>query len=173
MLVSIVLILSCGWLMPEHARIPVLGATPRDWNPTSFWHGGWGQSGVHKGIDIFAPRGTPAIAATSGIVIYRGDFGIGGNVVMLLGPQWHVHYYAHLQKISTTALWVSRGDILGTVGDSGNAKGKSPHLHYAIISLFPLPWRWDTGAVQGWKKMFYLNPQDILTTPSTIAHTAK
>ena len=42
-----------------------------------------------------------------------------------------------------------------------NAQGKSPHLHYAIATLIPYPWRIDSDH-QGWKKMFSLNPIDYL-----------
>jgi hypothetical protein len=47
------------------------------------------------------------------------------------------------------------------VGDTGNARGKPPHQHYAVLSVIPYPWRID-GATQGWKKMFYLDPGEIL-----------
>ena len=57
---------------------------------------------------------------------------------------------------------VKRGKKLGTVGDTGNAKGKPPHLHYAITTPFPYFWLQDDQAVQGWKKMFYLNPDSWL-----------
>jgi len=50
---------------------------------------------------------------------------------------------------------------IGTVGATGNAKGKSPHLHYSMTTIVPYPWRIDF-AKQGWKKMFYLNPIDYL-----------
>ena len=43
------------------------------------------------------------------------------------------------------------------MGDSGNAAGKPPHLHYSLVSLLPMFWRADE-APQGWKKMFFLDP---------------
>lgn len=92
--IALILLLVAGscWLIPEPVTMPVAGAARRDWNPESFWHGGWGRSGVHKGIDIFAPRGRAVRSATWGLVVYRGELGIGGNVVAALGPKWRVHY---------------------------------------------------------------------------------
>lgn len=83
---------------------------------------------------------------------------MGGNVVLILGPKWRLHYYAHLQAIKTFALtWAGKGEIIGTVGTTGNAVVKQPHLHYSIITLIPYFLRVDRGR-QGWKKIFYLNP---------------
>jgi murein DD-endopeptidase MepM/ murein hydrolase activator NlpD len=47
--------------------------------------------------------------------------------------------------------------MLGAVGSTGNAAGKPPHLHYAIVTPVPYPWR-ITGEPQGWQKMFFLDP---------------
>jgi murein DD-endopeptidase MepM/ murein hydrolase activator NlpD len=150
-------------LIPERAVIPVAGASARDWNPRSFWFAPWGRSGVHKGIDIFAPRGRPVVAATAGVVLFRGEIADGGTVIAVLGPKWRVHYYAHLDTLAPDARgWVSTGTPLGTVGDSGNARGKPPHLHYSVLSLLPLPWRYTPG-IQGWRRMFYLDPGAGLT----------
>ncbi len=58
----IVLGLLIAWaVLPEWPRIPVEGASARDWNPRTFWFEPWGRSGVHKGIDIFARSGTPYV----------------------------------------------------------------------------------------------------------------
>ena len=100
----IVLILVCGvilvtgLLLPEQLIIPVRGAAPKDWNPKSSWYEPWGVSGVHKGIDIFAPKETPVLAPTYGVVIYRGEIELGGNVLFILGPKWRVHFFGHLNK---------------------------------------------------------------------------
>ena len=64
---------------------------------------------------------------------------------------------AHLAGIAETGPWLWAGEAVGSVGSSGNAAGKPPHLHYSLVSLLPLVWKVD-GAPQGWKKMFYLNP---------------
>lgn len=151
-----------GYLLPERAVIPVRGAGPRDWNARSFWYEPWGASGVHKGIDIFAPRGREVLAAVPGLVIFTGSFGAGGQVVAVLGPRWRIHYYAHLDTIHATRFGLlGRGEVLGTVGATGNAAGKPPHLHYGIRSLWPLPWR-ATLQSQGWQRMFYIDPNEVL-----------
>jgi peptidoglycan LD-endopeptidase LytH len=153
-----------GLLLPENAMIPVTDATPKDWHPNSFWYEPWGTSGTHKGIDIFARTGQPVCAAVSGLVLFRGQIAKGGNVVLMLGPKWRLHYYAHLQEITyESGLWISRGEQLGSVGSTGNAQGKPPHLHYSVLSLLPMPWRFSGKKTQGWKLMFFINPVDIFT----------
>ncbi|MGH8516720.1 MAG: M23 family metallopeptidase [Panacagrimonas sp.] len=143
--------------------IPVQSATSRDWNPQSFWFEPWGRSGVHKGIDIFAPKGRPVRSATPGVVVFTGHLRLGGNTVAVLGPRLRLHYYAHLDAVTTRPLRpLVSGSVIGTVGTSGNAAGKPPHLHYAVLTLLPYPWRATTGT-QGWKRMFYLDPGAILT----------
>jgi len=154
-----VLILVAGFFLPQNMVIPVKGATTKDWDKKSFWAYPWGSSITHKGIDIFKPKGTPIIASTYGIVVYTSESGKGGKAVMMLGPKWRFHYYAHLDEFKTHSLQlVERGAVIGTVGDTGNAVGKPPHLHYSITSPFPYPHLFDNEAVHGWKKMFYLNP---------------
>ena len=147
-----------GFLIPERKEIPVAGATHKNWNAKTFWFEPWGSSGVHKGVDIFSDNGTPVIASTDMVVLYRGYINKGGNILLGLGPKWRLHYFAHLDSIDEDAgTFVARGSQLGKVGDTGNAKGKPPHLHFSILSIVPLPWRID-GSTQGYKKAFYLNP---------------
>lgn len=142
--------------------IPVRGATTADWNHTTFWFKPWGKSGVHKGIDIFARKGKPVLAASPGIVLYTGTLSQGGNVVAVLGPQWRVHYYAHLADISVgSGSIVSKGTPIGGVGSTGNAVGKAPHLHYSIFTLVPYVWRYRPVG-QGFWRMWYLNPDKKL-----------
>ncbi len=151
-----------GLAIPQCLVIPVQGATRADWNPETFWFSPWGASGVHKGIDIFAKEGTPVLSAAPGLVLYSGTLALGGNVVIVAGPKWRIHYYAHLRETRAAGRrFVSRGEIIGAVGATGNAAGKPPHLHYTIATPIPYPWRADRG-VQGWKKMFYLNPLEYL-----------
>lgn len=152
------LILGLGFLIPEPKIIPVLGATEADWNKDTYWYEPWGSSGVHKGIDIFAPEGTNVISSSNLLILYRGTLRKGGNVVVGLGPKWRIHYFAHLNVIDNKAgVILKAGDTLGFVGNSGNAKGKPPHLHFSILSLIPRPWEIDSST-QGYKKAFFINP---------------
>lgn len=152
-------LIGIGFLLPQHMIIPVKDATTKSWDDESFWAYPWGSSITHKGIDIFAAQGTDIIAATNGIVVYTHEGGKGGKSVMVLGPKWRFHYYAHMNEIKTFVFKpLKRGTVIGTVGDTGNAKGKPPHLHYAITSPFPYPKLYDDESVQGWKRMFHLDP---------------
>jgi len=147
-----------GLMIPQNLKMPVQGATKSDYNSKSFWFYPWGKSVTHKGVDIFAKKGTRIHSATWGIVLYSGKISMGGNFVLVLGPKWRLHYYAHLNELKTSSLSiVNKNTIIGTVGDSGNAAGKSPHLHYSIVTLIPYVWKADQDR-QGWKKMLYLNP---------------
>ena len=149
-------------MIPQDFETPVDKADKRSYNAKSFWYYPWGKSGTHKGVDIFAKEGTTVRTSTGGVIVFRGEIERGGKVVLIVGPKWRLHYYAHLQEINTGLFaWTNRGEKIGTVGTTGNAQGKAPHLHYSIMTLVPYPWRIDTER-QGWKKMFYLNPISYL-----------
>ena len=156
------LVITVGFLLPEELVVPVKGATSADWNSRSFWFSPWGKSGVHKGIDIFAKEGTAVMAACSGLVVNAGTTPGGGNVVSVLGPKWRVHYYAHLKTIKVNNCeFVTQGEEIGAVGATGNAAGKPPHLHYAIISQIPYVWQFKMERY-GIDRMFFLNPDEKL-----------
>lgn len=101
---------------------------------TDTWGGARSEGRTHEGIDIFAPRGTPIHASTQGIVGKVGNNRLGGRVVTIIGPGGAAHYYAHLEDYADISVrdWVNAGDVIGYVGDSGNAKGTPPHVHYGI-----------------------------------------
>lgn len=161
-LLILLVILAAGFFIPENFSMPVKGADKTSYNQQSFWAYPWGASVTHKGVDIFAKQGTDVVSSTGGLVLYTGTIKKGGNIVLVLGPKWRLHYYAHLKEIKTsTFAFVHSRKKIGTVGTTGNAVGKAPHLHYTIKSIIPLPWRKDE-AIQGWKKIFYLNPVDYL-----------
>lgn len=99
----------------------------------------------HQGVDIFAPRGTPVLSATEGIVFRVGTTELGGQVINVLGPGRQVHYYAHLDRYGSFVEGdvVYPGNIIGYVGNTGNARTTPPHLHYGVYD----PAR---GAVNPW-----------------------
>lgn len=158
-ILSIILI---GLLIPQNLKMPVVGANSHSYNHKTFWYEGWGTSIVHKGVDIFAKKGTMVNSATIGIVLMATEYGKGGKFVLVLGPKWRLHYYAHLDEIKTKRFaFVDQDTEIGTVGNTGNAATTPAHLHYGIGTLVPYPWRID-GSPLGWQKMFYLNPIDYL-----------
>ena len=157
---SFYIIFIAFFFIPENLMMPVSGAKASSYNKKSFWFYPWGKSGTHKGVDIFALEATPVFASTNGLILFAGNIEMGGNVVILLGSKWRIHYYAHLKEIKTSSFsFVNKGKLIGSVGTTGNANGKPPHLHYAIVTIIPYLWRIDLQR-EGWKKIFYLNPID-------------
>lgn len=102
----------------------------------------------HEGIDIFAPRGTPLVATESGVVNRVGVARLGGKKLWITGDSGVDWYYAHLEDFApglANGQRVEAGDLVGYVGDSGNAVGTPPHLHMELhpngarpINPFPL-----------------------------------
>lgn len=91
----------------------------------------------HQGVDIFAKRGTPIRSTTRGLVSNVNDFGIGGKHVWVIGPGGERHYYAHMDGFAPGIDRFDRlepGSLIGFVGDTGNARGTPPHLHYGIYA---------------------------------------
>lgn len=89
----------------------------------------------HTGIDILAPVNTPVYAAKSGIA-FRGEVPTGyGKYIMIYHPDGYQTYYGHLSDwVAKPTEYVKRGSLVGYVGKTGNAGGKSiqPHLHFEI-----------------------------------------
>jgi murein DD-endopeptidase MepM/ murein hydrolase activator NlpD len=112
----------------------------------SFWGDNRdGGKRSHEGIDIFAPKRTPVIATVDGVVTGVRNGGIGGKTVWLrhLGLSY-TFYYAHLDKqLVQEGQIVKKGDILGLVGNTGNARNTPSHLHFGVYTqdgpIDPLP----------------------------------
>ncbi len=139
-----------AWLdAPVSLPVPVQGVAARRLADT--WGAARAGGRTHQGIDIFARRGTPVLSATEGVVTRVGTNELGGQVVWVMGPGRQMHYYAHLDGYADIrrGQLVAPGDVLGFVGNTGNAKGTPPHLHYGIYA---------TGGA--------LNPYPLLTAPA-------
>ena len=92
----------------------------------------------HHGVDIFADRGTPALAAANGMVSRVRNGGLGGKTVWIRDDHGHALYYAHLDsQLVRRAMRVSVGDTVGLVGNTGNARTTPPHLHFGIYQNGP------------------------------------
>lgn len=140
---------------------PVEGADPGD---ILSFYGDGRDGGIrrHEGIDIFAPRGTPLLAASDALVARVGERDRGGNIVTLYDEERDLLlYYAHLEEqLVEQGARVRRGDVIGTMGNTGNAITTPPHLH---IGLYQGSWRYD---VDPWN--YFVDP--ARTEPGPVAH---
>ncbi|MFN2503950.1 MAG: LysM peptidoglycan-binding domain-containing protein [Acidimicrobiales bacterium] len=84
----------------------------------------------HNGVDLFAPRGTPIVAPVGGVAEPFPN-NLGGNAIQLYGRDGNRYYFAHLDEFGETGT-VDGGTVVGYVGNSGNARTTSPHLHFEI-----------------------------------------
>jgi len=89
----------------------------------------------HHGDDIFAPLGAPILACADGIVFSVGWNDVGGNRLWLRDDAGNEFYYAHLSAFTPAAhngRRVKAGDVLGFVGNTGDAQGTPTHLHFEV-----------------------------------------
>jgi len=100
----------------------------------------------HKGVDIYAKKGTPVVAICDGIITSTATEKLGGKTIRLKAANhtWTV-YYAHLDKLNVrVGQYVRKGEAIGTIGNTGNAKRRASHLHFGIYgggrAVNPLPY---------------------------------
>lgn len=89
----------------------------------------------HKGVDMFAPYGAPVFAITAGEISRLSNGGLGGLSVYLRGDDGNEYYYAHLAAIEEgygPGRRVEAGELVASNGDSGNARGGAPHVHFQV-----------------------------------------
>lgn len=94
------------------------------------WGGPRSGGRRHEGVDMLAPTGSPLYAVVSGTVTFRQNR-LGGNAASIVGDNGNRYYYAHLSRYEGGNRRVAQGDVIGYVGDTGNATG-IPHLHFEI-----------------------------------------
>lgn len=100
----------------------------------------WGaprNQGSHEGTDIMADRHTPLIAADSGVIskMSRTESGLGGIYLWIRRDDGIQFYYAHMQSIAQgleVGTRVALGQVVGTVGNSGDARYGATHVHFEV-----------------------------------------
>lgn len=85
----------------------------------------------HKGVDMFAPRGTPTVAVVAGSVFFQSD-PLGGLAAYVNGNDGNTYYYAHLNDYVGGGRSVSAGELIGHLGNTGDASDAPPQLHFEI-----------------------------------------
>jgi murein DD-endopeptidase MepM/ murein hydrolase activator NlpD len=112
----------------------------------------------HEALDILAPRDTPVLAVDDGTVAKLFLSKPGGNTIYQFDPtSTYAYYYAHLERYAAglkNGDRLTRGQVIGYVGTSGNAPANAPHLHFAIFKL--------TDAKRWWKGTA-IDPYPILS----------
>ena len=136
--------------------VPVAGVRPEQLQDTYTQSRSEGRT--HNAIDIMAARNTPVLAATDGTIIKLFNSERGGITLYQLGTdQRTVYYYAHLERYAdgiTENRFARRGEIIGYVGDSGNAGRDNCHLHFSIWTVSDPKRFWEGENV---------NPYPLLT----------
>ena len=115
----------------------------------------------HHGDDIFAALGAPILACADGIVFSVGWNDVGGNRLWLRDEQGNEFYYAHLSAFTPLAgngRFVKAGEVLGFVGNTGDAQGTPMHLHFEVHPFSLLFMGYDgavnpTPYLQAWKHL--------------------
>lgn len=131
---------------PKAMVVPVEGLASTALSST--WHAPRSGGRRHEGADLFAKKGTPVVSAVNGQVWRIGHDRLGGQVVWVLGEGRTLYYYAHLDAFADglrVGDHVKRGDVLGAVGNTGNARTTPPHLHFGMYRV-------------GWKGLRAVDP---------------
>lgn len=118
--------------------LPTAGSLPNPVPKQRFvdtWGAPRGNGRMHEGVDIFAKRGTPIVSNIDAVVWKLENNRLGGTSIWLYGAGGALHYYTHLDSYAPDLQRyqiIKRGQIIGYVGNTGNAKTTPPHLHYGI-----------------------------------------
>jgi murein DD-endopeptidase MepM/ murein hydrolase activator NlpD len=129
----------------------------------------------HEGNDIFAPKGTNLVAITDGEITRLTNSGIGGKTVWLYDRERGLrYYYAHLdEQLVRKGQRVQRGDVVGTVGNTGNARKTPPHLHFGIYdngAIDPYPFLQRTDELPPNSSLSIREPAKPMQVPRSGSH---
>jgi murein DD-endopeptidase MepM/ murein hydrolase activator NlpD len=125
---------------------------------------------VHVGNDIFASFGTPIVAVADGRLYRVGTLKISGNRLWLRDKKGYRYFYCHLSDFAAAAYNgadVHAGEVIGFVGNTGDAEPTPPHLHFevhmpdgAVVDPYPYLQKWDAGGVTSasWLKRYGKDP---------------
>ncbi len=129
--------------------LPVQGITPSQLSDTFTDSRSAGRS--HEAIDIMAAAGTPVLAVADGHVEKLFNSKLGGLTIYEFNADGTLaYYYAHLQRYADGVAEqqaVTRGQVIGYVGSTGDASPDAPHLHFAIFKLGPEKQWWKGDAI--------------------------
>lgn len=132
------ILVSPAFSEPCKAVMPLIGE-----KSSSF--GSWHQGGRHSGTDIRAPRGTPVVAASGGVIVHSGSYYAYGVMVEIEHLDGSRARYAHLAKLAPgirRGNAVEAGSLIGYVGRSGKATGYHLHLELRRDGRAVDPWGW-------------------------------
>lgn len=134
------------YLSAKNLLIPLANVAPSQLHDT--FNQARSESRQHQALDIAAPPGTPVLATTDGVVTKLFQSDKGGITLYELDPSGrYVYYYAHLMRYADgieEGKQLRRGEVIGYVGDTGNAGAGNYHLHFAI-SKVSSPRKWSSG----------------------------
>ena len=143
-------------LKTKDLLIPVAGINASQLRDS--FNDGRSEGRQHQALDIMAPQGAPVVAVTDGTITKLFQSEKGGITLYQSDPSGlYFYYYAHLMRYAdgiAEGQRVKRGDVIGYVGDTGNAGAGNFHLHFAI-SKPVVPGKWSGGEP--------INPFPLLT----------
>jgi murein DD-endopeptidase MepM/ murein hydrolase activator NlpD len=136
-----------GYLRTRSLLVPVAGVTIGQLRDSFL--DGRSEGRTHQALDIMAPVNTPVLATDDGKIMKLFQSDRGGIMVYQSDPSGkYVYYYGHLSRYAdgmADGKQVKRGEVIGYVGDTGNAGAGNYHLHFGI-SKMRAPGRWSGGA---------------------------
>ncbi len=124
-----------GDVAVQSIPIPVLLGVEVNQLTRNFGDARGGGTRTHEGLDIMAPMGTPVVSPTDAVVINTGNGPDSGYFVRTANPGGEEFVYMHLKEIAKgihNGVLVQRDEVIGFVGNTGNASGGAPHLHFEI-----------------------------------------